>query len=81
MFSSWKYSHYLEFVSAKDGNIKVGCTLCAGGDYITFEETFGVAALQSNLQSKSQQVVRSRKQEVPPHHHPNNKSWTSVQNQ
>ena len=28
-FSSWKYSHYFEFVSAKDENMMVCCTLCA----------------------------------------------------
>ena len=26
VFSSWKYSHYFEFMSAKDENIKVRCT-------------------------------------------------------
>ena len=30
MFSSWKYGHYFEFVSAEDENIKGHCTLCAG---------------------------------------------------
>ena len=67
-FSSWKYSHYLEFVSAKDERIKVCCILCAGDKIATiklqkhdvkFEESFGVAA-QLSLQSKSQHVVLSR---------------------
>lgn len=29
-FSSWKYRHYFDFISVKDDNIKVRCTLCAG---------------------------------------------------
>ena len=68
MFSNQKYSHYFEFVFAKDENIKVCCT-------------FGVAA-QLNLQSKSHQVVLSRGRQAKPRprflqkvpHHPNNKA-------
>ena len=29
-----KNNHYLEYLSDKDGNIKVRCTLCAGGDKV-----------------------------------------------
>ena len=44
--------HYFEFMSAKDENNMVCCTLCAGDKVLSsfkeqdvkFEETFGVAA-------------------------------------
>lgn len=29
-FSSWKYSHYFEFISVKGKNIIVSCALCGG---------------------------------------------------
>ena len=49
-FSSCKQSHYFEFLSAKDENNKVHCTVCAGNkvssfkNTVKFQETFGVAA-------------------------------------
>lgn len=39
-FSSWKYRHYFDFISVKDDNIKVRCTLCAGDKVLsTFKNT------------------------------------------
>ena len=49
MFPCWKYSHF-EFVSARDENINVHCTVCAGDKvsklqkHVKFEEMFGVGA-------------------------------------
>ena len=42
-FLRWKYSHNLEFVSAKDENIKVHCTLCAGDKVLGRVEEVGWA--------------------------------------
>ena len=51
-FSSWKYSHYFEFVSAKDGNIKVRCTLCAGGDKVLSSYKNTTSNLKKHLESQ-----------------------------
>lgn len=69
MFCSWKYSHYFEFVSAKDDNIKVRCTL-----YYLASKTlrqiwrnfWNRSTAQSSLQNKSHQVVLSREQRAKP---------------
>ena len=82
-FSSWKYSHYFEFVSAQDENIKERCTLCAGYKVLSsFKKIWSGSTAQLSLQIKSHQVALSRElrakpwprllQEVP--HHPNNKA-------
>lgn len=54
-FSSWKYSHYFEFVSAKDDNIKVRCTLCAGNKVLSsFKNT--TSNLKKHLESQHSTV-------------------------
>ena len=67
-FSSWKYSHYFEFVSAKDDNVKVRCTLCAGGKALSASKTQRQIWSRSTgkLQSKSHQVVLSRELRAKP---------------
>ncbi|KAJ8011289.1 hypothetical protein DPEC_G00056600 [Dallia pectoralis] len=50
-FASWKYSHYFEFVSAKDDNIRVRCTLCAGNNVLsTYKNT--TSNLKKHLKTK-----------------------------
>ncbi|KAI2647786.1 E3 SUMO-protein ligase ZBED1 [Labeo rohita] len=62
-FSSWKYSHYFEFVSAKDDNIKVRCTLCAGDKVLSsFKNT--TSNLKKHLESQHATVKLSER--VPP---------------
>uniref|UniRef100_A0A8C6LRB2 BED-type domain-containing protein n=1 Tax=Nothobranchius furzeri TaxID=105023 RepID=A0A8C6LRB2_NOTFU len=50
-FFSWKYGHYFEFLSAKDFNIKVRCTLCVGEKVLsTFKNT--TSNLKKHLESQ-----------------------------
>uniref|UniRef100_A0A3Q4G1F6 BED-type domain-containing protein n=1 Tax=Neolamprologus brichardi TaxID=32507 RepID=A0A3Q4G1F6_NEOBR len=72
-FFSWKYSHYFEFLSTKDFNIKVHCTLCVGEKVLsTFKNT--TSNLKKHLESQHGTVkLTESHQKVL--HHPNNKSW------
>ncbi|KAG1925936.1 zinc finger BED domain-containing protein 1-like [Pimephales promelas] len=55
-FSSWKYRHYFEFVSAKDENIKVRCKLCAGGDKVLSTYRNTSSNLKKHLDSQHRTV-------------------------
>ena len=62
-FSSWKYRHYFKFVSAKDGNIKVSCTICVGEKVLsTFRNT--TSNLKKHLESQHSTVKLI--EQVPP---------------
>ncbi len=63
-FSSWKYSHYFEFVSAKDDNIKVRCTLCAGGNKVLSSYKNTTSNLKKHLESQHSTVKLT--EQVPP---------------
>ena len=51
-FSSWKYNQYFEYLSIKDGNIKVRCTLCAGGDKVLSSYKNTTSNLKKHLESQ-----------------------------
>uniref|UniRef100_A0A3B4G6N1 BED-type domain-containing protein n=1 Tax=Pundamilia nyererei TaxID=303518 RepID=A0A3B4G6N1_9CICH len=87
-FFSWKYGHYFEFLSTKDFNIKVRCTLCVGEKVLsTFKNTtsnlkkhlHGTVKLTERVppSGPKQRAVTSAGGPTPS----NNKSWTLVQNQ
>ena len=60
-FLSWKYSHYFEFVSAKDENIKVRCTLCAGDKVLSsFKST--TSNLKKHLESQHSSGYRASRE-------------------
>uniref|UniRef100_A0A8C6M409 BED-type domain-containing protein n=1 Tax=Nothobranchius furzeri TaxID=105023 RepID=A0A8C6M409_NOTFU len=62
-FFSWKYGHYFEFLSAKDFNIKVRCTLCVGEKVLsTFKNT--TSNLKKHLESQHGTVKLTER--VPP---------------
>ncbi|XP_070409967.1 uncharacterized protein [Nothobranchius furzeri] len=62
-FFSWKYGHYFEFLSAKDFNIKVRCTLCVGEKVLsTFKNT--TSNLKKHLESQHGTVKFTER--VPP---------------
>uniref|UniRef100_A0A669EP74 BED-type domain-containing protein n=2 Tax=Oreochromis niloticus TaxID=8128 RepID=A0A669EP74_ORENI len=62
-FFSWKYGHYFEFLSTKDFNIKVRCTLCVGEKVLsTFKNT--TSNLKKHLESQHGTVKLTER--VPP---------------
>uniref|UniRef100_A0A3P9D5A2 BED-type domain-containing protein n=1 Tax=Maylandia zebra TaxID=106582 RepID=A0A3P9D5A2_9CICH len=62
-FFSWKYGHYFEFLSTKDLNIKVRCTLCVGEKVLsTFKNT--TSNLKKHLESQHSTVKLTER--VPP---------------
>ncbi|CAI5669815.1 unnamed protein product [Oreochromis niloticus] len=62
-FFSWKYGHYFEFLSTKDFNIKVRCTLCVGEKVLsTFKNT--TSNLKKHLESQRGTVKLTER--VPP---------------
>ena len=48
----FQYNHYFEYLSAKDGNIKVRCTLCAGGDKVLSSYKNTTSNLKKHLESQ-----------------------------
>uniref|UniRef100_A0A3P9DUX7 BED-type domain-containing protein n=1 Tax=Maylandia zebra TaxID=106582 RepID=A0A3P9DUX7_9CICH len=59
----WKYGHYFEFLSTKDLNIKVRCTLCVGEKVLsTFKNT--TSNLKKHLESQHSTVKLTER--VPP---------------
>lgn len=65
-FSSWKYNHYFEFVSVKDDNIKVRCTLCAaaGSNKVLSSYKNTTSNLKKHLESQHRTVKLTA--QVPP---------------
>uniref|UniRef100_A0A669BQA6 BED-type domain-containing protein n=1 Tax=Oreochromis niloticus TaxID=8128 RepID=A0A669BQA6_ORENI len=62
-FFSWKYGHNFEFLSTKDFNIKVRCTLCVGEKVLsTFKNT--TSNLKKHLESQHGTVKLTER--VPP---------------
>uniref|UniRef100_A0AAZ1XBT5 BED-type domain-containing protein n=1 Tax=Oreochromis aureus TaxID=47969 RepID=A0AAZ1XBT5_OREAU len=62
-FFSWKYGHYFEFLSTKDFNIKVRCTLFVGEKVLsTFKNT--MSNLKKHLESQHGTVKLTER--VPP---------------
>uniref|UniRef100_A0AAZ1X2X1 BED-type domain-containing protein n=1 Tax=Oreochromis aureus TaxID=47969 RepID=A0AAZ1X2X1_OREAU len=62
-FFSWTYGHYFEFLSTKDFNINVCCTLCVGEKVLsTFKNT--TSNLKKHLESQHSTVKLTER--VPP---------------
>ncbi|CAL9692113.1 unnamed protein product [Knipowitschia caucasica] len=64
-FSRWKFAHYFQFVSAKDDNIRVRCTLCAGNKVLSsFKNT--TSNLKKHLDSQHGTVKLKENQTAAP---------------
>uniref|UniRef100_A0A3Q2VAM0 BED-type domain-containing protein n=1 Tax=Haplochromis burtoni TaxID=8153 RepID=A0A3Q2VAM0_HAPBU len=71
---SWKYGHYFEFLSTKDFDIKVRCTLCVGEKVLsTFKNT--TSNLKKHLESQHGTVKLTERKVLNP---PNNKKMLPI---